>query len=111
MTAGYWHKPIGRDIISTGKRQIKFVILEEQSMMRIKGYRRLRGALITAGLTQEDLADVLRVSPASISNRFRGQQDWHISEMYATLNFLKIEAPETVLGLYFPPDGLDANDQ
>lgn len=79
--------------------------------MKIEKYRRLRGALIAAGLTHEDLADALRISPTSISNRFRGRQDWRISEMYAVLSYLKIEAPETVLGLYFPQDGLDMSEQ
>ena len=79
-------------------------------MTRIKRYRRLRGALIAAGLGQEDLADVLRMSPTSISNRFTGRQDWHLREMYTVLAYLGIERPASVLGLYFPPDGVEEVD-
>ena len=79
-------------------------------MTRIKRYRRLRGALIAAGLAQEDLADILRISTTSISNRFRGRHDWHLREMYAVLTCLGIERPASVLGLYFPPDGVEEVD-
>lgn len=76
-------------------------------MAKIKRYRRLRGALLSAGLGQEDLADALKVSPTSISNRFTGRQEWHLSEMYAVLDCLGIEQPASVLGEYFPRDGVE----
>lgn len=79
-------------------------------MMKVKRYRRLRGALIAAGLAQEDLADVLRISPTSVSNRFTGRHDWRLHEMYAVLAYLGIERPASVLGLYFPPDGVEEAD-
>lgn len=75
-------------------------------MMVRKKYRRLRGAMIAAGVEQADLADILHLSPTSISNRFRGQQPWRLNEMYAVLAQLGIGKPETVLGYYFPPDGI-----
>lgn len=73
----------------------------------VKRYRRLRGAMVAAGLSQDDLGDILHMSAASISNRLRGQQPWRVSEMYAVLAQLGIEKPETVLGYYFPPNGID----
>lgn len=73
----------------------------------VKRYRRLRGALVAAGIDQTDLGDILHMSATSVSNRLRGQQPWRVSEMYAVLAQLGIERPETVLGYYFPPDGLD----
>ena len=76
-------------------------------MTKNKLYRRLRGALVAAGLGQEDLADVLRMSPTSISNRFTTRQDWRVSEMYAVLDYLGIEQPASVLGFYFPKDGVE----
>ena len=78
--------------------------------MKVKRYRRLRGALISAGLAQEDLADILLISTTSVSNRFTGRHDWHLREMYAVLAYLGIERPASVLGLYFPPDGVEEVD-
>lgn len=73
----------------------------------VKRYRRLRGAMVAAGLSQDDLGDILHMSAASISNRLRGQQPWRVDEMYAVLTHLGIEKPEAVLGYYFPRDGQD----
>lgn len=73
----------------------------------VKRYRRLRGALVAAGVDQAGLADILHMSPASVSNRLRGQQPWRLDEMYAILACLDIGKPEAVLGFYFPKDGLD----
>ena len=72
-----------------------------------KRYRRLRGAMVAAGIGQADLADILHMSPTSISNRLRGQQPWRLDEMYTVLACLDIGKPETVLGYYFPRDGQD----
>lgn len=69
-------------------------------------YRRLRGALLAAGITHGDLARLLHLSLASMSNRFCGKQPWRSNEMYAILSYLGISSPETVLGDYFPRDGL-----
>lgn len=79
-------------------------------MMVRKKYRRLRGAMVAAGLGQEDLADILHMSAASVSNRLRGQQSWRVDEMYTILAVLDIGKPEAVLGYYFPPDGLDSEN-
>lgn len=76
----------------------------------MRRYRRLRGAMVAAGLSQDDLGDILHMSAASISNRLRGQQPWRLNEMYAVLNHLGIEKPETVLGYYFPRAGLDPEE-
>lgn len=76
-----------------------------------KRYRRLRGAMVAAGVSQDDLADILHMSPTSISNRFRGQQPWRLNEMYTTLAYLDIEAPANVLGTYFPPDGVETGGE
>ncbi len=73
----------------------------------VKRYRRLRGAMVAAGLSQDDLGDILHMSAASISNRLRGQQPWRLNEMYTVLACLGVEKPEAVLGFYFPPDGID----
>lgn len=74
-------------------------------MIIAKKYLRLRGAMVAAGLTQDDLADILRMSPTSINNRFCGRQDWRSGEMYAILEHLGIDHPAAVLGQYFPPFG------
>lgn len=79
-------------------------------MIAQKKYRRLRGAMVAAGLSQDDLADVLHISPASISNRLRGCQDWRLGEMYTVLDCLGVGKPETVLGYYFPLNGLDSEN-
>lgn len=73
----------------------------------MKRYRRLRGAMVAAGLSQDDLGDILHMSAASVSNRLRGQQPWRLNEMYTVLTCLGVEKPEAVLGYYFPCDGLD----
>lgn len=73
----------------------------------VKRYRRLRGALVAAGLNQDDLGDILHISAASVSNRLRGQQSWRLNEMYTVLACLGVEKPEAVLGFYFPQDGQD----
>lgn len=73
----------------------------------MKRYRRLRGAMVAAGLSQDDLGDILHMSAASISNRLRGQQPWRLNEMYTVLACLGVEKPEAVLGFYFPLDGID----
>lgn len=74
-------------------------------------YRRLRGALLAAGITHGDLARLLHLSHSSMSNRFCGKQPWRSDEMYATLCYLGIPNPETVLGLYFPPSGLSSDKE
>ena len=74
-------------------------------------YRRLRGALLAAGITHGDLARLLHLSHASVSNRFCGRQPWHSDEMYTTLALLHIEQPTTVLGYYFPPAGLAQDEE
>lgn len=75
-----------------------------------KRYRRLRGAMMAAGVEQADIADILHLSPTSVSNRFRGQQPWRLDEMYAVLSHLGIGKPEAVLGYYFPPDGIGSEE-
>jgi hypothetical protein len=72
-----------------------------------KRYRRLRGAMVAVGVDQAGIASLLKLSPTSISNRFRGYQDWRSGEMYSVLSYLGISKPEVVLGYYFPPDGID----
>lgn len=70
-------------------------------------FRRLRGSLIAAGISHDDLANILHMSKTSLSNRFCGRLPWRLSEMYTILTYIGIEKPEAVLGFYFPLDGRD----
>lgn len=69
-------------------------------------HRRLRGALTAAGYDQQELADLLGISPTSVSNRMRGKYPWTISEAWQIMSLLGISAPD-MLGLLFPPGGED----
>lgn len=69
-------------------------------------HRRLRGALTAAGYDQSELADILGISPTSVSNRMRGKYPWTISEAWAVLDLIGVSDPAQ-LGTYFPPAGED----
>lgn len=70
-------------------------------------FRRLRGSLIAAGISHQDLADILHMSTSALSNRFCARLPWRLDEMYTILLHLGIEKPEAVLGFFFPLDGVD----
>lgn len=71
-------------------------------------HRRLRGALTAAGYDQQELADILGISPTSISNRMRGKYPWTVSEAWAVMGLLDITDPSQ-LGVLFPPGGEDTD--
>ena len=70
-------------------------------------FRRLRGSLIAAGISHEDLADILHMSSSALSNRFCAKLPWRLDEMYSILAHIGVEKPEAVLGYYFPRNGQD----
>ena len=69
-------------------------------------HRRLRGALTAAGYDQQELADILGISPTSVSNRMRGKYPWTISEAWAVMTLLGTSDPAQ-LGVLFPAEGED----
>lgn len=69
-------------------------------------HRRLRGALKAAGWEQREVADVLGISPTSVSNKMRGKYPWTIDEAWRIMDIIGISAPD-MLGLLFPPEGMD----
>ena len=69
-------------------------------------HRRLRGALTAGGYDQQELADILGISPTSVSNRMRGKYPWTISEAWAVMTLLGTSDPAQ-LGVLFPAEGED----
>lgn len=69
-------------------------------------HRRLRGALKAAGWEQREVADVLGISPTSVSNKMCGKYPWTIDEAWQLMSIIGISAPD-MLGLLFPPEGED----
>lgn len=69
-------------------------------------HRKLRGALLAAGVEQGDLADMLGISTTSVSNRMRGKYPWTIAEAWAILRILGKDNDPTMLGEFFPEGGI-----
>lgn len=68
-------------------------------------YRMLKGMLHAYGYNLPEVADLLGISEASVSRRYRNVEPWRITEMYALMD--AINAPYTELHTIFPKGGLD----
>ena len=66
-------------------------------------YSKLRGLMREYGDTQDDLARVLLLGRASVSNRMRGAADWKLGEMYALMD--RYNVPHDRRHEVFPKDG------
>ena len=66
-------------------------------------YSKLRGLMREYGDTQDDLARVLLLGRASVSNRMRGAADWKLGEMYALMDRYHVQYDQ--LHMVFPKDG------
>ena len=66
-------------------------------------YSKLRGLMREYGDTQDDIARVLLVSRATVSNRMRGESDWNLGEMYALMD--RYHVPYSKLNEVFPKGG------
>ena len=68
-------------------------------------YKRLRGKMREEGITGNDLARWMGMTPNSISARMTGRVSWSLQDAYQILDYLSI--PREELYDYFPPDGKD----
>ena len=68
--------------------------------MKIPRYGKLASRLRELGLTQNDLAYALHLSPVPVSQRMQGDVAWNIEEMYRTLELCRISPEE--MHIYFP---------
>lgn len=66
-------------------------------------FSKLRGLMRKYGDTQDDLARVLLLGRASVSNRMRGAADWKLGEMYALMD--RYHVPHDRLHEVFPKGG------
>ena len=76
-------------------------------MLERKKYRRLRGAMVAAGVSHGDIATLLHLSETAISNRFCDRLPWRLNKMYTILDFLGVDEATAVLGTYFPRNGVE----
>lgn len=65
--------------------------------------RKLKGKMSEHNIKQFELAEVLRLSSASISNRMSGRHPFNIYEIYKICDILQI--PYEQIPVYFPPEG------
>lgn len=68
-------------------------------------YNRLKGLLRTRNLTYSDLAELLNVSRATVSNKINGLSDFFLSESEVIERFLKIDHS------IFYPESCDFNNK
>lgn len=68
--------------------------------MKIPRYGKLSARLRELGLTQNDLAYALHLSPGPISQRMQGDVAWDIAEMYKIMELCRINPEE--MHIYFP---------
>lgn len=68
--------------------------------MKIPRYGKLSARLRELGLTQNDLAYALHLSPGPVSQRMQGDVAWNIEEMYRVLELCRISPEE--MHIYFP---------
>ena len=68
--------------------------------MKIPRYGKLSARLRELGLTQNDLAYALSLSPGPVSQRMQGDVAWNIEEMYRTMELCRISPEE--MHNYFP---------
>lgn len=66
-------------------------------------FRKLKGKLSEHSMKQFQLAEVLELSPASVSNRMSGRNPFNIDEIYKICDVLQI--PYEQIPIYFPPEG------
>lgn len=66
-------------------------------------YAELRGLMRTNDDTQRDIARMLLVTPAAISQRMNNHAEWKLNEMYAILDRYRV--PHDQLNRIFPKDG------
>ena len=70
----------------------------------MKYYKKLRAKMFVDGITQERLGELLELSTCTISAHFSGRIKWHIDQIYAVCDCLKI--PYTEISEYFPKGGV-----
>ena len=68
--------------------------------MKMPRYGKLSARLRELGLTQNDLAYALNLSPGPVSQRMHGDVAWNIEEMYRTMELCRISPEE--MHIYFP---------
>ena len=68
--------------------------------MKMPRYGKLSARLRELGLTQNDLAYALNLSPGPVSQRMQGDVAWNIEEMYRTMALCRISPEE--MHIYFP---------
>ena len=68
--------------------------------MKIPRYGKLSARLRELGLTQNDLAYALNLSPGPVSQRMQGDVAWNIEELYRTMELCRISPEE--MHIYFP---------
>ena len=62
-------------------------------------FAKLRGRVKEKGMTENELARAINLSPSSLSCRLSGKVDWTLPEMRAVCDVLDIELSE--VGTYF----------
>ena len=65
----------------------------------------VRAAAGFRGVTQTDLARALGTNQSTISHRYRGKQEWSLSELDAVARFLRVRLEDLLL------PRLDSNQQ
>lgn len=68
--------------------------------MKMPRYGKLSARLRELGLTQNDLAYALNLSPGPVSQRMQATSPWNIEEMYRTMELCRISPEE--MHIYFP---------
>ena len=68
--------------------------------MKMPRYGKLSARLRELGLTQNDLAYALNLSPGPVSHRMQCDVAWNIEEMYRTMELCRISTEE--MHIYFP---------
>ena len=71
----------------------------------MKLFLKLRGAIATAGFTQDEVGETLKLNRSAVSYRLSGKYKWNIEEVYAVCDLLGISCVE--ISTYFPKNGKD----
>ena len=58
----------------------------------------IRVAMVRKGLKQEDLANALGFSQASVSDRLLGKSEWRVSELRILADFLELPVADLLVG-------------
>jgi antitoxin component HigA of HigAB toxin-antitoxin module len=72
-------------------------------MARNKPFAALRGAMITLGLENTDIARIIGKSATHVSRCFNGHADWTLSDEWAIMAALR--RPDSELHVIFPKGG------